>query len=61
MENLGLHSTDERVSFGQIYGMGEQLSIPLGIDNHHNIDMHKIHLLFIHFKIECKESSRDKD
>jgi len=29
MENLGLHPADERVSFGQIYGMGEQLSIPL--------------------------------
>ena len=41
MENLGLHSTDERVSFGQIYGMGEQLSIPLGIKN---IDKYKIHL-----------------
>ena len=44
MENLGLHATDERVSFGQIYGMGEQLSIPLGIDNGQNIDKHKIHL-----------------
>ena len=31
MENLGVHPEDERVSFGQIYGMGEQLSIPLGI------------------------------
>ena len=44
MENLGLHPADERVSFGQIYGMGEQLSIPLGINNHQNIDKHKINL-----------------
>ena len=34
MENLGVHPEDERVSFGQIYGMGEQLSIPLGIKCH---------------------------
>ena len=43
MENLGLHPADERVSFGQIYGMGEQLSIPLGIEHHQNIDKYKIY------------------
>ena len=30
MQRLGVNQADERVSFGQIYGMGEQLSIPLG-------------------------------
>ena len=45
MENLGLHPADERVSFGQIYGMGEQLSIPLGIEHHQNIDKYRINLI----------------
>ena len=30
MEKLGVEHSDERISFGQIYGMGEQISIPLG-------------------------------
>ena len=37
MERLGVEHSDERISFGQIYGMGEQISIPLGTYNNFTI------------------------
>ena len=30
MQRFGIGHADGRIAFGQIYGMGEQLSIPLG-------------------------------